>query len=132
MKPACFLLPALLAFGGSVAGAAPAPANVVPAARLEAAYQELKTPYKWGPVLIGPAGTRVDNPRVFRRHDKWYMTYNHVEGDGGYECWLARSDNLVDWEPVGKLLAKGSGAGTPAASAVSWASKASRSTRPVR
>jgi predicted GH43/DUF377 family glycosyl hydrolase len=85
------------------------PPLTVTAERMEAVYQELKTPYKWGPVLSGPGGSRVDNPRVFRVKDKWYMTYNHVEGQGGYEGWLAQSDNLVDWQPVGRILAKGSG-----------------------
>lgn len=85
------------------------PQTPVPAERMAAVYDELKTPYKWGTVLSGPGGSRVDNPRVFRMHDKWFMTYNHVEGAGGYEGWLATSDNLVDWRPVGRILGKHSG-----------------------
>lgn len=65
------------------------PRTPVPAERMAAVYDELKTPYKWGPVLSGPGGSRVDNPRVFRMHDTWFMTYNHVEGAGGYEVQLA-------------------------------------------
>lgn len=108
------LLPAALALLGcaaaDVAHSAPAGApREVPAGRMAEVYDQLKTPFKWGPVLRGEAGSRVDNPRVFRMRDTWYMTYNHVAGTGGYECWLATSSNLVDWRPVGKLLAKGSG-----------------------
>lgn len=100
-------LPALAAVAtGAVPEHLPHP---VAAARMEAVYQELKTPYKWGPVLSGPGGSRVDNPRVFRVGSTWFMTYNHVAGPGGYEGWLARSDNLVNWAPVGKILGKGSG-----------------------
>ncbi|PTX97877.1 hypothetical protein DB354_06250 [Opitutus sp. ER46] len=94
---------------GTIVAAARGVPTTVPRERMQAVYEELKTPYKWGPVLNGPNGTRVDNPRVFRAKDTWYMTYNHVEGSGGYEGWLATSDDLVRWTLRGRILAKGSG-----------------------
>ena len=51
----------------------------------------------------------MDCPTVFRKGDKWYMTfviYNGKTGtDGrGYETWMAESDDLLHWNIKGRLL----------------------------
>ncbi len=71
---------------------------------MEAVYNEVKTPFKYGLVLVPDDETKmVDSPSVFRNGEKWYMTYIVFDGTG-YETWLAESDNLLDWKTTGKLL----------------------------
>jgi predicted GH43/DUF377 family glycosyl hydrolase len=75
----------------------------VSADAMQAVYEEVKTPFKHGIVLRGDEGKLVDCPSVFRHGDAWYMVYvcmNVV----GYETHLARSENLTDWKPLGKIL----------------------------
>ena len=74
-------------------------------------YQEVRTPYKYG-LVVAPADNyhKIDCPTVFREGDSWYMTYvvyNGKEGtDGrGYETWLAKSDDLLHWTTLGRILA---------------------------
>ncbi len=68
-------------------------------------YEEIKTPHKYGLVLVPEDQTKkVDCPTVFRKGDQWYMTYFIYDGRG-YETWLAQSDNLLDWEIKGKVMA---------------------------
>ena len=74
-------------------------------------YQEVRTPYKYG-MVIAPADNyhKIDCPTVFREGDTWYMTYvcyNGKEGlDGrGYETWLAKSEDLLHWQTLGRILA---------------------------
>jgi len=73
-------------------------------------YEEVKTPYKYGLVIAPEANNeKMDCPTVFRRGDKWYMTYLRYDGqsgkDGrGYETWLAESDDLLEWKTLGRLL----------------------------
>ncbi|MEM6843585.1 MAG: hypothetical protein AAF632_15260 [Bacteroidota bacterium] len=45
----------------------------------------------------------VDSLTIFRENDRWYMTYIVFDGQG-YETWLAASDDLLHWEPKGKIL----------------------------
>ncbi|MBN1817122.1 MAG: hypothetical protein JW828_07150, partial [Sedimentisphaerales bacterium] len=66
-------------------------------------YEQVKTPYKYGIVLKGQEGRKLDCPSVFRHNDKWYMTYIIFDGTG-YETALAVSENLLDWTPIGKIL----------------------------
>ncbi len=66
-------------------------------------YDEVKTPFKYGVILKGESGKKLDCPSVFRRGDKWYMIYIIFDGDG-YETALAESDDLMQWEPKGKIL----------------------------
>lgn len=75
----------------------------VSAEQMKAIYEEIKTPYKYGVVLKGEGGRKVDSPSVFRHGDKWYMAYITFDGTG-YETLLATSDNLLDWKPLGKIL----------------------------
>ncbi len=71
---------------------------------MEAVYIEVKTPFKYGLVLVPDDETKiVDSPSVFRKGEKWFMTYIVFDGTG-YETWLAESDNLLDWRTTGKLL----------------------------
>ena len=73
-------------------------------------YQEVRTPYKYG-MVVAPADNyhKIDCPTVFREDDTWYMTYvcyNGKDGtDGrGYETWLAKSDDLLHWQTLGRIL----------------------------
>jgi predicted GH43/DUF377 family glycosyl hydrolase len=68
-------------------------------------YDEVKTPYKYGLVIAPEDRTRkIDCPTIFKKEDKWYMTYFIFDGQG-YETWLAESNNLVDWKTLGKVMA---------------------------
>jgi len=77
---------------------------------MQAVYDEVKTPYKYG-MVIAPADNyhKIDCPTVFRKDGKWLMTYvvyNGKDGtDGrGYETWMAESDDLLNWKTLGRLL----------------------------
>src|SRR5690554_2326285 len=84
--------------------------TVVPQSKMEKVYEEVKTPYKYGLVIApGTNNEKMDCPTVFRKGDKWYMTYLRYDGqsgkDGrGYETWLAESDDLLQWKTLGRLL----------------------------
>lgn len=84
-------------------------AAVTPA-RMEAIYQEVRTPYKYG-LVVAPQDNRhkIDCPTVYRLHGRWFMIYvcyNGKDGlDGrGYETWLASSDDLLHWKTLGRVL----------------------------
>ena len=63
--------------------------NKVPEQVMQKIYQEVKTPYKYGLVMVPPDGSKkMDCPTVFRKGDKWFMTYIIFDGRG-YETWLA-------------------------------------------
>lgn len=85
--------------------------QVVTQERMAEVYERVRTPYKYGMVLAPETNkSKMDCPTVFRHNDKWYMTfviYNGQTGtDGrGYETWLAESDNLLEWNIKGRLLA---------------------------
>lgn len=67
-------------------------------------YNEVKTPYKYGLVMAPSDNSKkMDCPTVFRKGNKWYMTYLIFDGRG-YETWLASSENLLDWKNLGKLM----------------------------
>lgn len=67
-------------------------------------YEEIKTPFKYGLVLIPEDSTKmVDSPSVFRVDNLWYMTYIVFDGKG-YETWLAVSSDLLHWEKKGRIL----------------------------
>ena len=78
---------------------------------MERIYEEVKTPYKYG-MVVAPQDNyhKYDCPTVFRKGDEWYMTYVCYDGkdgtDGrGYETWLAKSDDLLHWQTLGRILA---------------------------
>jgi predicted GH43/DUF377 family glycosyl hydrolase len=70
---------------------------------MRAIYDEVKTPHKFGIVLRGEGGRIIDCPSVFRRDGKWWMMYVCMN-EVGYETHLAVSDDLLKWNPVGKIL----------------------------
>lgn len=78
--------------------------NVVSAAQMEKIYNEIKTPYKYGLVMVpNDSEHKMDCPTVFRKGKYWYMTYL-VYGGRGYETWLAKSEDLLNWENLGLQL----------------------------
>jgi predicted GH43/DUF377 family glycosyl hydrolase len=76
----------------------------VPDVVMKRIYHEIKTPYKYGLVLV-PAdpSKKMDCPSVFRKGETWFMTYIVYDGRG-YETWLAKSKDLLDWETMGKIM----------------------------
>jgi predicted GH43/DUF377 family glycosyl hydrolase len=67
-------------------------------------YEEIKSPFKYGLVLIpSDSARKIDCPTVFRHGRQWYMTYLVYDGRG-YETWLAKSRDLLNWETMGKIL----------------------------
>ena len=71
---------------------------------MEEIYQEIKTPHKYGLVMVPEDNSyKMDCPSVFKKDGKWYMTYL-IYGGRGYETWLAESDDLLNWEHKGKIM----------------------------
>src|SRR5690606_20578595 len=90
----------------SLAGVANAQADkkVVSDERMQAVYNEIQTPHKYGLVMVPPDDSeKMDCPSVFRKGNKWYMTYL-IYGGRGYETWLATSKDLLNWTNLGKQL----------------------------
>ncbi|ALJ01745.1 glycosylase (plasmid) [Rufibacter tibetensis] len=78
--------------------------TVVPQSEMERVYEEVKTPYKYGLVLMPSNNSKkTDCPTVFRKGNKWYMTYLVFDGRG-YETWLAESKDLLNWEHKGTIM----------------------------
>src|SRR4030042_4240917 len=81
------------------------PAQVVSPGVMQKIYEEIKTPYKYGLVLVPEdKSKKIDCPTIFHKDNKWYMTYFIFDGRG-YETWLASSNDLLKWEIKGKVLA---------------------------
>ncbi len=79
----------------------------VSAAKMQEIYEQVKTPHKYGMVLV-PADNveKMDCPTVFRKGNMWYMTYVIFTGRG-YQTWLSKSKDLLHWETVGKMMSFG-------------------------
>ena len=78
--------------------------NQISDAEMQRIYQEIKTPHKYGLVMVHEdTSNMVDCPTIFRKDKMWYMTYFIFNGKG-YETWLAKSENLLDWEKLGSIL----------------------------
>jgi len=75
----------------------------VPPEVMDEIYDKIKTPFKYGIVLKGEGGKKIDCPGVFRHGDKWYMMYACMN-DVGYETHLAESHDLLHWKKLGKIL----------------------------
>ncbi len=76
--------------------------------RMQAVYEQVQTPYKYGVVIEPPEGLMVDGPTVFRRDGLWYMVYFQLEKDpDGYTTHLAVSEDLLAWKPLGCILPRG-------------------------
>lgn len=71
---------------------------------MQKVYEEVKTPYKYGLVVTPENETKkIDCPSVFRKDKYWYMTYIQFDGRG-YETWIAKSKDLLEWKTLGKLM----------------------------
>jgi len=67
-------------------------------------FDEVKTPFKYGVVLKGETNELVDCPSIFRDGAHWYMMYVANSNRVGYQTFLAKSDDLLHWEKLGKIL----------------------------
>lgn len=99
MQRICLLL---LALGFVVVSQAQK--KTVSAETMQKIYNEVKTPYKYGLVIVPKNDSqKVDCPTIFRSRNLWYMTYIAFDGRG-YETWLAKSTDLLNWQTLGRLL----------------------------
>lgn len=81
------------------------PGRMVDDGTMQQIYGEVKTPYKYGVVLKGEGTNElVDCPSVFRHGKHWYMMYVAITNKVGYQTYLARSDDLVHWTKLGRIL----------------------------
>lgn len=81
------------------------PGRVVSPDTMEKIFREVQTPFKYGVVLRGGSTNEwVDCPSIFRREGRWYMMYVAISNHLGYQTFLARSDDLLHWEKLGKIL----------------------------
>ncbi len=72
--------------------------------KMQAIYEEVKTPFKYGLVLVPHSNSyKMDCPTIFRRNNQWVMTYIVFDGRG-YETHLANSDDLIHWKEQGKIM----------------------------
>ena len=95
------------ALGGPVAVIDPIieDTNSIPAERMKAIFEEVKTPFKYGVVLEPPEGKKIDCPNVFRFNNKWYLVYVQLENKPtGYTTQIAESDDLLHWKPRGTIV----------------------------
>ena len=74
---------------------------------MQSIYNEIKTPYKYGLIMV-PADNskKMDCPSVFRKGKNWYMTYVIFDGRG-YETWLSKSKDLLNWQTLGRIMSFG-------------------------
>ncbi len=80
-------------------------------AELSMLYERIKTPKKLGAV-IKQEDRLTDSPGVFRWGDAFYMYYISIGRDcdaSGYETHLARSTDLIHWDPVGTIFQRETG-----------------------
>jgi predicted GH43/DUF377 family glycosyl hydrolase len=72
--------------------------------KMQSIYEEVKTPFKYGLVIVPENDSlKVDCPTVFRKDKTWYMTYIQFNGSG-YETLLAKSRDLLHWQTLGPVL----------------------------
>ncbi|HET7897337.1 MAG TPA: glycosylase, partial [Flavisolibacter sp.] len=97
----------LLFCGFATALFAQSSVKVVPEAKMRDVYNEVKTPFKYGMVIVPQNDTqKIDCPTVFRKGKMWYMLYIVFNGNG-YETWLSKSKDLLNWQSIGRLLSEG-------------------------
>jgi predicted GH43/DUF377 family glycosyl hydrolase len=78
--------------------------KTVPTEKMKEIYEEVKTPYKYGLVIVPASDSeKIDCPTVFRKGNSWYMSYIKFDGRG-YETWLAQSDDLLHWKTLGRIM----------------------------
>ena len=79
--------------------------RIVDTNTMQRIYDEVKTPFKYGVVLKGAdTNELVDCPSIFRSGGHWFMMYVAITNKVGYQTFLARSDDLLHWEKLGKIL----------------------------
>jgi predicted GH43/DUF377 family glycosyl hydrolase len=71
---------------------------------MQAIYEEVKTPFSYGVVIKGEQDELVDCASLFRHHGRWYMMYVTSVKEIGYQTNLARSNDLLQWEMLGRIL----------------------------
>ncbi|MBS1520861.1 MAG: glycosylase [Bacteroidetes bacterium] len=78
--------------------------NKVPDNVMQSIYERVKTPHKYGLVIVPEDNSKkADCPTVFRKGDDWFMTYIIFNGSG-YETWLAKSADLLHWKTQARIL----------------------------
>jgi predicted GH43/DUF377 family glycosyl hydrolase len=78
--------------------------SVVPDNLMQKIYEEVKTPFKYGLIMVPPDDSKkLDCPSVFRKEGQWFMTYLVYDGRG-YETWLAESNDLLNWKSKGRIM----------------------------
>ncbi|MFB6320083.1 hypothetical protein [Saccharicrinis sp. FJH54] len=78
--------------------------RIVTPAKMQKIYEIVKTPYKYGLILVPDSNKyKMDCPTIFRHDGKWVMTYIVFDGRG-YETHLATGDDLIHWDRKGKIL----------------------------
>jgi predicted GH43/DUF377 family glycosyl hydrolase len=88
----------------SVSAFAQVSVEQIPSATMNKIYEEVKTPFKYGLVIVPEDEEhKMDCPTVFRSGDSWYMTYL-IYGGRGYETWLATSKDLLNWSNKGRIM----------------------------
>lgn len=80
------------------------PDSTITPKEMQSVYDKISTPHKYGVIMRPQQGQMLDCPNVFRYDGAWYMIYVSIQDKIGYETLLARSENLVDWEPLGTIL----------------------------
>ena len=78
----------------------------VTANEMKEIYEKIKTPKKLGPVLKWE-NDFTDSATVFQKDGVFYMYFISISKDvsvSGYETHLARSEDLIHWTYVGKIL----------------------------
>jgi len=78
--------------------------KVVPQQVMQDIYTQIRTPYKYG-LIFAPSDNseKADCPTVFRKGNQWYMSYLIFNGKG-YETWLSKSDDLLNWKTQGRIM----------------------------
>ncbi|WP_163712582.1 glycoside hydrolase family protein [Mangrovibacterium lignilyticum] len=72
--------------------------------KMDEIYNEVKTPYKYGLIMVPDSNSyKMDCPTIFRHDDQWVMTYIIFDGRG-YETHLALSDDLIHWDEQGAIM----------------------------
>lgn len=99
MKPYALLLAALLSCPVLFAQKP----DRIPPEVMRQTYEEVKTPYKYGLIMVPEPGKMIDCPSIFRDNGKWFMTYIVFDGKG-YESWLAESADLLHWKTLGRIM----------------------------
>ena len=78
--------------------------KAVPDTVMQKIYGQVKTPYKYGLVVVPDDNSKkIDCPQVFRKGNNWYMLYVVFDGRG-YETWMSESKDLLHWQTKGRMM----------------------------